>query len=87
VHTVSHTVETLKELDFEVLEHPYRSCPFRLPPFKNTLRGSRFVTEEEVVHKWLHDQSKTFFSNDTSTLGELLEEVHRKTRRLCRKMI
>ena len=32
-------------------------------PLKNALRGRRFSTEKDVreaVHKWLHDQTKTF---------------------------
>jgi len=51
----------LEKLDFEVLEHPYspdrNSSNYHLfGPLKDALRGSRFATDEEVVHKRLHDQ-------------------------------
>ena len=68
-HTDSNTVETINHLGFEVLEHPAYS-PDLAPSgyhlfglLKNALRGRRFSTEKDVreaVHKWLHDQTKTF---------------------------
>jgi len=89
--TVSYTVETLEKLDFEVLEHSYSLdlVPFTthlFEPFKDILRGNRFATNEKVMHKLLHNQPKTFFSNDKQACGPL-EEVYRKTRRLCRKIM
>ena len=69
-HTAAQTVETINQLGFEVLEHPAYS-PDLAPsdyhifgPLKDGLRGRRFSTDEDVkeaVHKWLHDQPKTFF--------------------------
>jgi len=69
-HTASHTVETINHLGFEVLEHTAYS-PDLAPsnyhlfgPLKYALRGRRFSTDKEVreaVHKWLCDQTKTFF--------------------------
>jgi len=60
-------------LDFEVLEYPYSldlalSDYHLVEPFKDVLRDSRFAMDKEVVHKWLHDQPKTFFSNSISKL-------------------
>ena len=69
-HTASHNVETINHLGFEVQEHPAYS-PHHAPsdyhlfgPLKNALRGHQFSTDKEVreaVHKWLHNQPKTFF--------------------------
>jgi hypothetical protein len=38
--------------------------------------------ENQAVHKWLRDQPKTFFVEGIRKLAQ----VHRKGRRLCRKM-
>jgi hypothetical protein len=71
-HTAAHTKETLQELKFEVLEHPAYSLDlatldFHLfGPLKETLRGCRFVDDDEVkeaVHDWLHTQPKQFFTD------------------------
>ena len=68
-HMASHTVETSNHLGFEVLEHPAYSPDltpsdyYLFGPLKNALQG-RFFTDKEVweaVHKWLRDQTKTFF--------------------------
>ena len=58
-HTVDHTAETLKKLNFELLEHPPYS-PDLTPsdyhlfsPLKQVLRGRRFTTDQqlkETVH-------------------------------------
>ena len=58
-HTVTHTVETLKKLNFEVMEHPL------FGPLKRALRGRRFTTDQQLavmVHAWLVSQAKTFYS-------------------------
>jgi histone-lysine N-methyltransferase SETMAR len=69
-HTAAHTVETLRHLIFEVLEHPPYS-PDLAPsdchlfgPLKDALRGRHFASDQElkeVVHAWLDTQPKTFF--------------------------
>jgi hypothetical protein len=69
LHTAARTVETLKKLCFEVLEH----CPCSpdlapldchlFGPLKQALRGHRFITDQqimEMVHAWLVLQPKTF---------------------------
>jgi hypothetical protein len=69
-HTAAHTVETLKKLNFEVLEHP--CIVLTLPlwthlfgPLKQAFRGRRFTTDQQLnvtVHAWLVSQPKTFYS-------------------------
>ena len=76
-HSAQRTAETIKELGFEVLEHPPYS-PDLAPsdfhmfgPLKEALRGRRFATDEEVidaVKKWLKMQPKNFFSNGIKQL-------------------
>jgi len=70
-HTSARSVETLKKLNFEVLEHsPYSAdlapSDYHLfgPP-KQVLRDRRITTDRQVketVHAWLVSQHKTFYS-------------------------
>jgi histone-lysine N-methyltransferase SETMAR len=70
-HTAAHTVDSLKKLNFEVLEHPPYS-PHLAPsdchlfgPLKQALRGCRFTTDQqlkETVYAWLVSQPITFCS-------------------------
>jgi histone-lysine N-methyltransferase SETMAR len=72
-----HTVESLRQLNFEVLKHPLYS-PGLAPsnydlfdPPKDTLRGCHFDINQEVkgaVHVWLVTQPKTFFSEGIQKL-------------------
>jgi hypothetical protein len=70
LHTAAHTVETLRHLNSEVLEHPpystdLTSSDYHLfGPRKYTLRGRHFASDQavkEVAHAWLVSQPKTFF--------------------------
>ena len=68
-HTVTHTVETPKKINFEVLEHPLYSLdltPLDLfGPLNQALRGRRFTTDKQLdvmVHAWLVSEHKTFYS-------------------------
>jgi hypothetical protein len=66
----AHTVENLKKLNFEVLEHPYIVLTLHLHthlfgPLKQALRGRRFTTDQQLdvtVHARLVSQLKTFYS-------------------------
>jgi len=68
--TATHTVETLKKLNFEVLEHPciVLTLPLRthlFSPLNQALRGRRFTTDQRLdvtVPAWLVSQHKTFYS-------------------------
>ena len=69
-HTATHTADMLWKLKFEVMGHPPYSSDFApsdyhlFGPLKETLRGRRFTSDQEVkeaVHAWLASQSKTFF--------------------------
>jgi hypothetical protein len=69
-HIASHTLETLKKLKWEAMEHPAYSpdlapSDFHLfGPLKEALRGRRFSGDDDVkaaVHQWLCAQPKTFF--------------------------
>jgi len=69
-HTTAHTINTLQQLNWEVLEHPAHSpdlapSDFHLfGPLKNALRGRRFADDDEVkeaVHDWLRNQPQNFF--------------------------
>jgi transposase len=76
-HTAAHTVETLRHLNFEVLEYPPWS-PDLAPldydlfgPLKVALRGRNFASDQElkeVVHAWLVTQPKTFFLRSYKSL-------------------
>jgi len=70
-HTAAHSVETLKKLNFEVLEHPSYS-PDLAPshyhlfgPLKQDLRDHRITTDQQLkekVHAWLVSQTRIFYS-------------------------
>jgi len=78
-HTAAATVETVHQLGFELLQHPPYS-PDLAPssyhffsPLKEALRGHRFTSDEEVkevVHTWLREQPKSFFSAGIQKLVE-----------------
>jgi histone-lysine N-methyltransferase SETMAR len=68
-HTAARTLETLKKLQWEVVEHPAHSpdlAPSDFPlfgPLKEVLGGRIFPCDEDVkneVHQWLRAQPKTF---------------------------
>jgi hypothetical protein len=77
LHTAVHTIETLRHLNFEVLEHLLYS-PDLAPldyhlfgPLKDALRGRHFAIDQElkeVVHVWFVAQPKTFFSEGIQKL-------------------
>ena len=76
-HTAAHTLETLKQLKWEAMEHPAYSpdlapSDFHLfGPFKEALRGRQFSRDDDVkaaVHQWLRAQPKTFFSDGIKKL-------------------
>jgi len=78
-HTAHLTVNSIRQLNWEVLEHPAYSpdldpSDFHLHgPLKNTLRGHRFATDDEVkeaVHDWLRSQPQTFFANSIKKLTD-----------------
>ena len=65
-HIAVHTAETLRKLKFEVMAHPPYSPDLAssnyglFGQFKETLRGLRFTSDQEVkeaVHAWLGRQS------------------------------
>jgi len=70
--TAAHTLETLKQLKWEAMEHPAYSPDLAPSDFhlfgmlKNSLRGSRFSCDDDVkaaVHQWLRTQPKTSFAD------------------------
>jgi len=70
-HTAAHSLETLKKLNFEVLEHPPYSPDLDLSdyqlfgPLKQALRDRWITTDQqlkETVHAWLVSEPKTFYS-------------------------
>ena len=69
-HTATHTVETLKKLNFEVVEHPLYSLelsPSDSPVWSTNqaLRGHQFTTDQQLdvtVHAWIVSEPKTFYS-------------------------
>jgi len=69
--TAAHTLETLKQLKWEAMEHPAYSpdlapSDFQLfGPFKAALRRRRFSCDDvkAAVHQWLRAQPKTVFSD------------------------
>ena len=78
-HTAHLTINTILQLNWEVLEHPAYNpdlapSDFRLfGPRKNALKGRRFATEDEgkeAVHDWLSRQPQTLFSNDIKKLTD-----------------
>ena len=68
--TPAYTVETLKKLNFEVLEHPPYSPELALSdyqmfgPLKQALRGCWFTKDQQLkeMDLWLVSQSKMFYS-------------------------
>ena len=78
-HTARLTINTITQLNWEVLEHPAYSLDltpsdFHLfGPLKNALRGRRFAADDEVkeaVHDWLRSNPQTFFSNGIKKLTD-----------------
>jgi len=76
-HTAAHTLETLRQLKWEAMEHPAYSpnvapSDFHLfGPLKEALRRRRFSCDDDVkaaVHQWLCAQPKTFFVDGTKKL-------------------
>jgi len=70
-HTAAAGVETVQQLDFELLQHPPYSLDLVpsdyhiFSPLKEALHGCRFTSYAEVkeaVHTWLREQPKSFFS-------------------------
>ena len=75
----THSYGTIRQLNWEVLEHPVYSpdlapSDFHLfGPLKNALRGRRFAADDEVkeaVNDWLRSQPQTFFSNGIKKLTD-----------------
>ena len=71
-HTAAHTLETVKQLKWEAMEHPpyspdLVSSDFHLfGPLKIALRGRRFSCDDDVkaaVRQWLRAQPETFFAD------------------------
>ena len=78
-HTAAATVETVQQLGSELLQHlPYspdlaQSVYHIFFALKEALRGRRFTSNEEVeevVHTWLQEQPKSFFSAGIQKLVE-----------------
>jgi len=66
-HTAAHTLETLKQLKWEAMEHPAYS-PNLVPsdfylfgPLKNARRSSCDDDVKAAVHQWQCTQPKTYF--------------------------
>jgi histone-lysine N-methyltransferase SETMAR len=67
-HTAAHTVETLKKLNFDVLEHHLYS-PDLAPsdyhlfdPLQQAIRGRQFAMEQQLKETVLVCQPKAFYS-------------------------
>jgi len=79
-HIAAHTLETLKQLKWEAMEHPAYSLDlapsdFHLfGPLKNVLQGRRFSCDDDdddvkaAVHQWLCAQPKTFVADGIKKL-------------------
>jgi len=76
-HNAPHTLETLKQLKWEAMEHTAYSpdlAPsdfYLFRPLKNALWGRRFSCDDDVradVHRWLCAQTKTFFADGIKKL-------------------
>jgi hypothetical protein len=76
-HTAAHTVDTLRALKFEVLEHPPYSPDLAPSDFhlfgrmKEHLRGQKFAYDNEVmeaVQSWLKTTTKSFSLEDIRKL-------------------
>jgi hypothetical protein len=77
LHTAAHTVESLRQLNFEVLKHPLYSSDLTLSDchlfssLKDTLRGHFFASVQQVkeaMHAWLDTEPKTLSSEDIQKL-------------------
>jgi len=78
-HTAHLTINTIRQLNWGVREHPAYS-PDLVPSdfhlfghLKNALRGRRFAADDEVkeaVHDWLRSQPQTLFSNGINNLTD-----------------
>jgi len=78
-HTAHLTINTIRQLNWEVLEHTAYSPDLAPSDFhmfgtlKNALKGRRFAADDEVkvaVYDWLHIQPQTFFSNGIKKLTD-----------------
>jgi len=76
-HTAAHTLETLKQLKWQTMEHPAYSpnlapSDFHLfGPLKEALSGRWFSCDDDVkaaVHQWPRAQPKTFFADGIKKL-------------------
>ena len=75
-HTAAHTLETLKQLKWEAMEHPTYSLDlapsdFHLfGPLKEALGERRFSCDDvkAAEHQWLRAQPKTFFADGIEKL-------------------
>ena len=93
--TVVHTVDTLRALKFEVLEHPPYSpdlapSAFHLfGPMKEHCRGQKFAYDNEVmeaVQSWLKVTLKSFFSRGHPQACGQMDQVCCEAVGLCRKI-
>jgi len=84
LHTAAHTLETLKQLKWEAMEHPAYSpnlapSDFHLfGPLKNARRFSCDDDVNAAVYQWLRAQPKTFFADGNKKLVGRWEKMHRK---------
>ena len=78
-HTARLTINTIRQLNWEILDHPayipdLAPSDFHLfGPLKNAVSGRRFAADDEVkeaVHDWLRSQPQTFFSNGIKKLTD-----------------
>ena len=75
-HTAAHTLETLKQLKWEAMEHPAYSPDLAPSDFhlfgllKEALRGRQFSCDDvkAAVHQWLCTRPKTFFADGIKKL-------------------
>jgi len=86
-HTTARTLETLKQLKWEAMEHPAHRpdlapSDFHLfRPLKNALWGRRFSCDDDdvkaAVHQWLRAQPKTFFADGIKKLVGRWEKMNK----------
>jgi histone-lysine N-methyltransferase SETMAR len=86
-HTAAATLDTIRRLRFQILQHPPYS-PDLAPsdyhvfgPMKDALRGRKFGNDDEIkeaVHSWLKGQPKTFFSDGIKKLVQRYEKCIQK---------
>jgi len=83
-HTAAHTLETLKQLKWEAMEHPVYSpnlVPSDFHIFGLLKNARRFSCDDDVkaaVHQWLRAQPKTFFADGIKKLVGRWGKMHRK---------